>query len=109
MNEHTHEHSHEHTHADGTTHCHEHTHADGTVHTHSHEHTHEHSGSLMEELTTMLKYMVGHNASHVKETQELAEHLKDEKPEVYAMINDAVAEFEAGNAILKKALDELTK
>ena len=127
--EHTHEHTHadgtththEHSHADATTHSHEHTHADGTTHTHehvhdhehshehSHIHTHEHSGTPIEELTAMLKYMVGHNASHVKETQELAEQLKDEKPEVYAMINDAVADFESGNAILAKALDALVK
>ena len=56
----------------------------------------------------MLKYMVGHNASHIKETQELAEQLKDEESAAYAKICEATAEFEKGNALLGEALASLT-
>ena len=101
--DHDHAHTHTHTHADGTTHSHEHTH-EGE---HEHEH-HGHEGTPMDELKAMLKYMVGHNASHVRETQELAEQLKDENPDVYMTINDAVAEFEKGNALLSDALEKLS-
>ena len=137
MSEHEHVHTHEHTHEDGTVHSHPHTHAhthdsdaeghthehihehgaphqhshDGHTHEHSHDgHTHEHSHDVTprEELLAMLKYMVGHNASHIRETQELAEQLKDEEPSAYAKICDATAEFEKGNALLDEALASLT-
>ena len=78
-------------------------------HAHDHDHSHDHEGTPMEELLAMLKYMVGHNASHVQETKELAEQLKEERPDVYAKISAAVAEFESGNALLSEALDELNQ
>ena len=53
--------------------------------------------------------MVGHNASHVQETKDLAEQLKEDRPDVYAKIADAVAEFEKGNALLSEALEGLKK
>ena len=128
MSEHEHVHTHEHTHEDGTVHSHPHTHAhthdsdaeghthehiheQGAPHQHSHDgHTHEHSHDVTpkEELLAMLKYMVGHNASHIRETQELAEQLKYEEPSAYAKICDATAEFEKGNALLDDALASLT-
>ncbi len=137
MSEHEHVHTHEHVHEDGTVHSHPHTHAhthegdpaghthehiheEGAAHHHSHDcchdgHTHEHShdehshdATPREELLAMLKYMVGHNASHIKETQELAEQLKDEESAAYAKICEATAEFEKGNALLDEALASLT-
>ena len=80
-------HSHTHTHADGTTHTHTHAHAHDheNEHTHSHEdcaHTHcdaccgcEHSPK--EELMALMKYMVGHNASHANELANLAKQLQE--------------------------------
>ena len=128
--EHTHAHTHEHTHADGTTHVHEHDHTHshehehphGHEHDHDHEHAHDHDhthehhhhdhavdATPKEELVAMLKYMVGHNASHVRETQELAEQLKAESPAVYEKIVEAVAVFEDGNSKLADALADLLK
>lgn len=86
---------------DGETLMHTHDHA----HEHHHDHEHHHQdGTPKEELIAMLKYMVGHNASHVRETQELAEQLKAEEPAVYEKISAAVAEFEKGNGLLSEAL-----
>lgn len=120
MSEHEHVHAHEHTHADGTVHSHAHTHAhthDGDSQGHTHEHIHEegtphehsHDVTPKEELLAMLKYMVGHNASHIRETQELAEQLKDEEPSAYAKICEATAEFEKGNTLLDEVLASLTE
>ena len=103
-------HTHEHTHIDENgneyTHSHEHEHDHSNEHHHDHEHHHEHhhEGTPKEELIAMLKYMVGHNASHVQETKELAEQLKEEAPEAYAKIGAAVEEFEKGNGLLSEAL-----
>ena len=118
---HSHPHTHAHTHeGDPAGHTHEHIHEEGAAHHHSHDcchdgHTHEHShdehshdATPREELLAMLKYMVGHNASHIKETQELAEQLKDEESAAYAKICEATAEFEKGNALLDEALASLT-
>ncbi len=82
-------------------------HDHGHAHEHDHEHAHDHEGTPMEELLAMLKYMVGHNASHVQETKDLAVQLKEERPEIYEKISAAVAEFENGNALLAEALEEL--
>ncbi len=122
---HSHPHTHAHTHeGDPAGHTHEHIHEEGAAHHHSHDcchdghthehshdgHTHEHShdATPREELLAMLKYMVGHNASHIKETQELAEQLKNEESAAYAKICEATAEFEKGNALLDEALASLT-
>ena len=133
MHDHPHEHmhEHEHTHADGTTHVHahvhehshehehthahehEHLHAPGEPHTHEHDHTHSHehhhdaSVTPREELLAMLKYMVGHNAAHVRETKELAEQVRHENPAAYDKIIRAVEDFERGNAMLDEALQDL--
>ena len=124
--EHTHSHAHEHSH-DGHTHSHEHTHAHshdhahphdhehlhehGHAHTHDHGHTHSHScdhncsgcGSQcehtpMEELMALMKYMVGHNASHIRELADLAGQLdKAGNHAAYEQVMAAVSDFEKGN------------
>lgn len=118
-------HTHEHTHEDGTLHTHEHTHADGTTHTHEHGHPHDHShdcghscGSCgtpcehtpMEELTALMKYMVGHNAAHAKELAELAKKLEEAgNHTAYEQVMAAVSDFEKGNMRLSVVLSSLAE
>ena len=130
--EHSHEHihTHEHTH-DGHTHSHEHSHAHSHDHAHPHEHdhlhgeghTHDHShdcgggcGSCgtpcqhtpMEELLALMKYMVGHNASHAKELADLAVQLEKAGSHVaYEQVMAAVSDFEKGNLRLSAVLASL--
>ena len=103
-------HTHEHTHADGTTHTHEHTHP------HDHEHSHDCGGNCsgcgsqcehtpMEELTALMKYMVGHNAAHAKELADLAQQLeKAGNHTAYEQVMAAVSDFEKGNMRLSVVL-----
>lgn len=106
-------HTHEHTH-DGVAHTHEHT--------HPHDHTHEEaacSGSCqscpsqcehtpMEELMALMKYMVGHNASHAKELADLANQLdKIGNHTAYEQVMAAVSDFEKGNMRLSVVLSSL--
>ena len=128
--EHAHSHTHEHTH-DGVTHTHEHEH----VHEHNHVHPHDHAelhaegeahtpshdcghgcGSCatpcehtpMEELTALMKYMVGHNASHAKELADLAQQLeKLGNHSAYEQVMAAVSDFEKGNMRLSLILSSL--
>lgn len=94
-------HVHEHTH-DGVTHTHKHS------HDHPHEHDHDHDHTPKEELVALMKYMVGHNASHARELAELAVQFKDAgNASSYEKVMAAVAEFDKGNAILSQALEEL--
>ncbi|MCI6955804.1 MAG: cobalt transporter [Candidatus Faecousia sp.] len=128
--EHTHSHTHEHTH-DGVTHthAHEHVHEHDHVHPHDHaelhaegqEHTHSHDcghgcGSCttpcehtpMEELTALMKYMVGHNAAHAKELADLAQQLeKAGSHTAYEQVMAAVSDFEKGNMRLSVVLQSL--
>ena len=128
--EHTHSHTHEHTH-DGVTHthAHEHVHEHDHVHPHNHaelhaegqEHTHSHDcghgcGSCatpcehtpMEELTALMKYMVGHNAAHAKELADLAQQLeKAGSHTAYEQVMAAVSDFEKGNMRLSVVLQSL--
>ncbi|WP_274941178.1 cobalt transporter [Chordicoccus furentiruminis] len=85
---------------------HEHDHA---AHGHEHEHHHGPEGDVTpkEEMIAMLRYMVGHNASHLKETAELAEKIRGGNAAVYEEIQQAVSEFGKGNAILEDALRHL--
>ena len=114
---------------DETMHTHTHTHADGTTHTHAHHHhenmeDHEHhthdctehthcegdcaacqQHSPREELTALMKYMVGHNASHANELAKLAEQLRDlGETAAYDQIMLAVSDFEKGNLRLSTVL-----
>lgn len=110
-------HTHTHTHADGTTHTHAHHHHENTEdhehHTHDcAEHTHCegdcaacHTHSPREELTALMKYMVGHNASHANELAKLAEQLRDlGETTAYDQIMLAVSDFEKGNLRLSTVL-----
>ena len=128
--EHTHSHTHEHTH-DGVAHTHSHDHAHthdhahphDHEHLHGHDHSHDHShdcgghcGSCgggcehtpMQELTALMKYMVGHNAAHAKELADLAEQLKKAgNPAAFEQVMAAVSDFEKGNMRLSMVLQAL--
>lgn len=131
---HTHEHNHTHTHEhshDGAVHSHEHTHSHSHdhahphdhehLHDHGHEHTHSHDcggnchscaggceHTPMEELVALMKYMVGHNASHAKELADLAAQLeKAGSRAAYEQVMAAVSDFEKGNMRLSVVLASL--
>ncbi len=101
---HHHDHDHEHHH-----HHHDHDH-------HHHDHEHACSGSCqgcasqcehtpMEELMALMKYMVGHNASHAKELADLAGQLeKLGNRMAYEQVMAAVSDFEKGNMRLSMVL-----
>ena len=100
-------HTHAHTHADGVTHTHAHTH----THDHENEHTHSHDDcggcehSPKEELMALMKYMVGHNASHANELANLAKQLQEMgEMAAYDQIMLAVSDFEKGNLRLSTVL-----
>ena len=127
--EHSHEHTHEHTH-DGVAHTHPHSHSHDHDHAHPHDHdhlhghghahTHDHSHdcgghcgscqsqcehSPMEELTAMMKYMVGLNAAHARELAELAHKLEEAGNRMaYEQVMAAVSDFEKGNMRLSMVL-----
>ena len=127
---HNHTHTHEHTH-DGVTHSHAHDHAHAHSHEHPHDHdhlhgdghTHTHSHDCggechscgggcthtpMEELTALMKYMVGHNAAHARELAELASQLDKAGSHVaYEQVMAAVSDFEKGNLRLSTVLASL--
>ena len=121
---HEHAHTHEHTH-DGVAHSHEHIHGEGHTHDHDHGHVHhhEHTHSCdgqcggcasqcehtpMEELVALMKYMVGHNASHAKELADLAAQLeKAGSHAAYEQVMAAVSDFEKGNMRLSVVLSSL--
>lgn len=135
---HSHEHSHayahehEHTHADGTTHAHPHDHSYSHTHEHTahdHPHTHEHPAdhehshgcdhecascastcehTPMQELTALMRYMVGHNAAHARELADLAKQLDEAGSHTaYEQVMAAVSDFEKGNLRLSTVLASL--
>ena len=112
---HTHEHAHEHTHDHAHPHDHDHLHAHGHEHTHSHDCSGSCQGcqsqcqhTPMEELVALMKYMVGHNASHAKELAALAVQLeKAGSHTAYEQVMAAVADFEKGNLRLSVVLSSL--
>ena len=115
---HHHDHDHEHCdHHHDHDHCghhHDHEHCD-----HHHDHDHAHCGhhcgggchreqNPMEELTALMRYMVGHNASHAKELAELAAQLDKLGNRVaYEQVMAAVSDFEKGNMRLSVVLSSL--
>ena len=132
--DHSHEHSHNHTHAhthDGVEHTHEHSHAHEHGHEHphthdhlhGHDHAHDHSHDCagdchgcaggcqhtpMEELVALMKYMVGHNASHARELAELANQLENAGSHAaFEQVMAAVSDFEKGNMRLSVVLASL--
>lgn len=112
---HTHEHAHEHTHDHSHPHDHDHLHGHGHEHTHSHDcggHCHSCAGQCehtpLEELMALMKYMVGHNASHAKELADLANQLdKIGNHVAYEQVMAAVSDFEKGNMRLSVVLSSM--
>lgn len=112
-------HDHHHDHEGG--HCHDHEHHDhecGHCHDHDHHHDHEcghgcgncasHEHTPMEELVALMKYMVGHNASHARELAELAVRLENAGNHMaYEQVMAAVSDFEKGNLRLSAVLSSL--
>ena len=71
-------------------------------------HTHTHSHTPMDELLALMKYMVGHNASHTKELADLASRLEQAgNHDAYEKVMAAVTDFEKGNNRLADVLGEL--
>lgn len=107
-----------HDHAHGHPHTHNH---DGHVHAHAHPHDHSHDcadscnhchapceHTPLEELTALMKYMVGHNAAHAKELADLAAQLeKAVSHVVYEQVMAAVSDLEKGNLRLSAVLASL--
>ena len=84
---------------------HEHGHDHGHEH---HHHDHESGATPMEELVAMLRYMVGHNAAHIRELAELAEQLDTAGEHgQYEQVMQAVKEYEQANARLQGVLENL--
>ena len=123
---HTHEHTHNgvaHSHAHDHAHEHDHVHPHDHEHLHGHDHAHDHSHDCahdcsscagkcehtpMEELTALMKYMVGHNAAHAKELADLAAQLEKTGNRVaYEQVMAAVSDFEKGNMRLSVVLQSL--
>ncbi len=86
-------------------------------HDHSHDCAHD-CGSCgntcehtpMEELTALMKYMVGHNAAHAKELAELAKKLDEAgNHTAYEQVCAAVSDFEKGNMRLSVVLQSLAE
>ena len=62
----------------------------------------------MEELVALMKYMVGHNASHARELADLAAQLeKLGNRTAYEQVMAAVSDFEKGNMRLSVVLSSL--
>ncbi len=100
---------------------HEHVGSCGEHH-HHHDHDHEHchgsecggcggcTHTPMEELTALMKYMVGHNASHAQELANLAKQLEAAGEKMaYEQVMQAVSDFEKGNMRLSMVLQSLEK
>ena len=119
--DHDHGHCHEHHHHHDHDHCHEHHHHHDHDHCHEHHHhDHDHCAqgcggcgghcehTPMEELVALMKYMVGHNASHAKELADLANQLeKAGSHTAYEQVMAAVSDFEKGNMRLSVVLASL--
>ena len=106
---------HDHEHG-GCGHCHGHEHNHDHCHNHEHGHCHDHDHGCcgncqhtpMEELVALMKYMVGHNASHAKELADLANQLqKAGSHSAYEQVMAAVSDFEKGNMRLSVVLASL--
>lgn len=79
-------------------------------HDHEHERHHDHApgATSMEELVAMLRYMVGHNAAHIRELAELAGQLDTAgEHEQYEQVMQAVEEYQQANARLQGVLEKL--
>ena len=114
---HCHDHDHhDHDHHDHECgHCHDHDHHDHECgHHHDHACNHGCGGCAsrehtpMEELVALMKYMVGHNASHARELADLAAQLEKAGSHMaYEQVMAAVSDFEKGNLRLSAVLASL--
>ena len=84
---------------------------DETVHSHTHTHAEKNKSTakkysnMGEELMALMKYMVGHNASHANELANLAKQLQEMgETAAYDQIMLAVSDFEKGNLRLSTVL-----
>ena len=78
------------------------------MHEQEDHHDHAHGATPMEELTAMLRYMVGHNAAHTRELAELAGQLDTAgRHEQYAQVMQAVKEYQQANERLQGVLENL--
>ena len=118
--DHDHHHCDHHHDHDHCGHHHEHGHCDHNHEHCDHHHDHEHGScghhcgggchqhNPMEELVALMKYMVGHNASHAKELADLAAQLDKLGNRVaYEQVMAAVSDFEKGNMRLSVVLSSL--
>lgn len=118
--DHDHHHCDHHHDHDHCGHHHEHGHCDHNHEHCDHHHDHEHGScghhcgggchqhNPMEELVALMKYMVGHNASHAKELADLAAQLeKLGNRAAYEQVMAAVSDFEKGNMRLSVVLSSL--
>ena len=111
-----HHHDHDHQ-CQGHGHCHDHEHGHQCDHHHDHDHECGHGGcgghchhehTPMDELLALMKYMVGHNASHARELAELAAQLEQAGSHMaYEQVMAAVSDFEKGNMRLSMVLNSL--
>ena len=121
MHHHEHDHEHHHHHHDHDHEHHHHHHDHDHEHHHHHHHDHDHGCSHdchscgsqcehtpLEELLALMKYMVGHNASHAKELADLAVQLEKAGSHMaYEQVMAAVSDFEKGNMRLSMVLASL--
>ena len=118
--DHDHHHCDHHHDHDHCGHHHEHGHCDHNHEHCDHHHDHEHGScghhcgggchqhNPMEELVALMKYMVGHNASHAKELADLAAQLdKLGNRAAFEQVMAAVSDFEKGNMRLSVVLSSL--
>ena len=90
-----------------------HSHGD-IVHTHSHgdeahEHTPAENATPIDELLTLMKYLVSHNDAHAQEVADLAQELQRAgRDTAYDEIMDAVSDFDMVNAKLAAILEKLS-
>lgn len=93
----------------GVTHSH-----GGLTHTHTHgDEVHDHipaeNAAPMEELLTLMRYLVSHNDAHAQEVADLARELQIAGKDIaYDEIMDAVSDFDMVNAKLDAILSQLT-
>ena len=73
---------------------------------HDHSAIHSHGADSREEAEAKLKFMLDHNEHHVDELRDLAHTLEHFGFAGKAgLITEAIASYEAGNALLKNAIE----
>ena len=88
----------------------EHNHEYNHAHNHEqcHTHTHKIAANPREEIVALMRYMVGHNSSHIDELANLAEQLNTiGETSAYDRIQHAIELFRHGNEHLEEVLNEM--